>query len=85
MPKRKAEGPPIIEPRTEVLNPEPNTTENLANSAREATTNLPVGGGQSGGATGNHLDLLSSEVDNNSVYEGNPFWALLALAGYEAW
>ena len=85
MPKRKAEGLPITEPMTTVLDPKPNTTENSANLAREATTDLPVDGGQSGGATGIHLDPLSSEVDEDALYEGNPFWTLLALAGYETW
>ena len=45
MPKRKVEGPPSIETNTEVLNPESNPAENLANSSREATTTSPVGGG----------------------------------------
>ena len=73
MPKRKAVGPPITEPRTTVVDPKPNHTENLTNSAREATTDLPVGEGQSGGATCSHMDPLSSEVDKDSLYEGIPF------------
>ena len=80
MPKRKAEGSPITKPRTEVLEPELNTVEDSTKLARAATTDLPVGGGQLGGARGSHLDPLSSEVD-----EDNPFWTLLALAGYETW
>ena len=85
MPKRKAEGPPITEPRLEVPDPELNTTEDSTILAWEATTDTPVGGGQSGGATCNHLDPLPSEVDKSAVDEDNPFWALLALAGYETW
>ena len=83
MPKRKAEGPPNIEPNIDVLNPESKPVENSANSSQEVLAASPVGGGQSGEAAGSHLDPLQSEVDNGSVHEDNPLWALLALDGYD--
>ena len=85
MPKKKAGGPPITEPRAEVLDSELNTTEDSTRLARETTPDSPVGEGQSGKATCNHMDPLPSEVDRSAEDEAHPFWALLALAGYKTW
>ena len=85
MPKRKAGGPPFTEPRTEVLDSELNTTEDSTSLVVETTPNSLVGKGQLGGATCSHLDPLPSEVDRSADDADHPFWALLALAGYETW
>ena len=85
MPKRKVEGPPFTEPKAEVLDSELNTIEDSTSLAVETTPDFPVGEAQLGGATGSHLDPLQSEVDRNTDDAGHPFWALLALAGYETW
>lgn len=85
MVKRKAEGNPHIEPESELGTPECTRPEDLAISEHDPTTESTTGVEHREETPGCHLDPASTELDEGSELGDSPFWAMLALVGYEIW
>lgn len=85
MPKRKAEGPPVINAEPEVDDPEPSRVEGVLTAEQELTPNPPTGEECQRELAEGHLSSIPTEVEKRPVPEYSSFWALLSLAGYETW
>ena len=85
MSKRKAEGPPVIESEPELSETSPNLVEEWQAAEGEPTAGSPVGGVHEGGPADSHVAPAQSDLELGPVPDDEPFWALLALLGYETW
>ncbi len=85
MPKRKAEGPPEINVRPEVDDPETSPSHNALPVEHDPASDRPTGEGCPREPTESHLSPALSEVDEGSTTCYILFWDLLSLAGYETW
>lgn len=83
--KRKVEGPPVIETKLEIINPEPNPVEELHTLEQEPHAGSPIGGKHRGGPSDGHLAPVQAESRAGPVPDDNLLWALLTLIGYETW
>ena len=85
MPKRKAEGPPEINVRPEVDDPETSPNHNALPVEQDPASDRVTGEGYPREPTKSHLSPAMTEVDKGSTPGYVSFWDLLSLAGYETW
>ena len=83
--KRKAEFSPCIGSNLEGYTPKRRLFEVSAKLEHKATATEPTAGEHCGGVPVIHIDSALANVAEGAGLGNNSFWALLALAGYEAW
>lgn len=85
MPKRKDKGPPEIDARPEVNDPEPSPNQDVLFVEHDPSLDCPTGEECHREPTESHLSPALSEVDEGSAPDYISFWDLLSLAEYETW
>ena len=85
MVKRKAEDYPGIEPESELNAPDYIRPTDSAIAEQSPTPQPPIGEGHREKPTWCHLEPTSADLGDGPKLGDNPFWALLAAAGYEIW
>lgn len=83
--KRKAEGPPCVESEPELTNPEVCPTVAVQTEEQEPTIVLPIVEEHPEGPSSGHLAPNQAEPGAGPISDDEPFWALLAILGYETW
>lgn len=85
MVKRKAEDYPYVDLHWDSSTSEIILTEGSSQSEQTPASAAPTGGERQEGVPECHLEPVRPEVADALGAEDNPFWALLALIGYEVW